>query len=155
MIAFVSKASLVRLQCYIMNQSVSEAQLVATDWVTMTAIDYPSLSTQLVPRMFNNNVNYAYNLYTIHGERRGTSLSIWRMFECLNVDHPLKYIYLNLWMDSTILFCLLSRSSNVLRAHTGLKPFYEEYLEMRAWINEWVRRITFYSCAFTRRRWRK
>ena len=32
-------------------------------------------------------------------------------------------------MDSTILFCLLSRSSNVLCAHTGLKPFYEEYLE--------------------------
>ena len=60
---------------------------------------------------------------------------------------------LNLWMDSTILFCLLSRSSKVLRAHTGLKPFYEEYLELRVWIHEWVRRITFYSCAFTWRRW--
>ena len=51
-------------------------------------------------------------------------------------------------MDSTILlFCLLSRSSNVLLVHTGLKPFYEEYLELRVRIYEWVRRITFYSCA--------
>ena len=33
----------------------------------------------------------------------------------------------------------------MLRAHTGLKAFYEEYLELRVWSYEWVRRITFYS----------
>ena len=46
-----------------------------------------------------------------------------------------------------MLFCLLSASSNVLRVHTGLKPFYEEYLELRVWIYEWLRLITFFSCA--------
>ena len=35
----------------------------------------------------------------------------------------------------------------IQRAQTGLKPFYEEHLELRVWIYEWVRRITFYSCA--------
>ena len=50
-----------------------------------------------------------------------------------------------------ILNCLFSLSSNALRAgfcvNTGHKPFYEEYQELRVWIYEWVRRITFYSCA--------
>ena len=49
-------------------------------------------------------------------------------------------------MDSAIKICLLSRSSNALRVNTGHKPIYEEYLELRVWIYEWVRRITFYSC---------
>ena len=50
-------------------------------------------------------------------------------------------------MDSAIFICLLPRSSNALRVNTGDKPFNKEYLELRVRIYEWVRRITFHSCA--------
>ena len=60
---------------------------------------------------------------------------------------PSETYNMNLWMDSDILICLLSRSSNALRVSTGHKPIYEEYLELRVWIYEWVHRWTFHSCA--------
>ena len=46
-----------------------------------------------------------------------------------------------------ILICLLSQSSIALSVNAGHKPFYEEYLKLCVWIYEWVRRITFHSCA--------
>ena len=68
------------------------------------------------------------------------------MLRWINPQSQVKH-HMNLWIDSDILICLLSRSSNALRVSTGHKPIYEEYLELHVLIYEWVHRWTFHSCA--------
>ena len=75
----------------------------------------------------------------------------WTPAYVFKVDHPLisrdTYIGIYEWIPPYCYVYFPDHQIDVLRAHTGLKPFYEEYLELRVWIYEWVRHITFYSCA--------
>ena len=137
--------------------------------VFLKLVDNDILST-FIMYLYHKNVNisflyvsYRLNYHSV--ELNSMSIEVKRQKNVIINSKVLKmeqttiptetYIWKYEWIDYAILICLLSRSSNALRVKTGHKPCYEEYVELRVWIYEGVRRLKFYSCALRLRRRRK